>query len=198
LHSQILRTALALIVFGALAAAHTAGAQEPYLGEIRWVGFNFAPRGWALCNGQLLPISQNTALFSLLGTTYGGDGQTTFALPDLRGRVPIGMGQGPGLTDRELGETGGAEAVMLTEAELPSHPHQAMGTSNPAIASSPAGNVWGRTRRLTQLYGPDANLMSMSASAIEATGGDQPHENMPPFLTLTCIIALEGIFPSRP
>jgi len=188
---------LVLIMIGVFGAMQQAGAQvEPFIGEIRWVGFNFAPTGWATCDGQILAISQNTALFSLLGTTYGGDGKTTFALPDLRGRVPLHSGQGPGLSQRTIGEKGGAETVTLTTSQLPAHTHQAVGTSNVATAVSPAAGVWA-TKTRTPLYGAAGSNANMAAGAIGPTGGNQPHENMPPFLGLTCIIALQGIFPSR-
>ena len=169
---------------------------DPWIGEIALVPYNFAPRGWAMCDGQLLPIAQNTALFSLLGTTFGGDGQTNFALPDLRGRAPIHAGQGPGLANRSLGENGGNENVALNESQIPSHTHQAMASSFNGISDSPANAVPARDPSGTPQYGAAANT-PMGTGAIAATGGSQPHDNMPPFLVMNYVIALEGIFPSR-
>jgi microcystin-dependent protein len=222
-------------------ASH-AGAQEPLLGEIKWVPYNFAPRGWADCDGQLMSIAQNTALFSLLGTTFGGDGRTTFALPDMRGRVSLHIGQGPGLSNRELGEVGGQETHTLTPAEMPSHEHaisshthsipalnvDVKASSADATATSPQGNVLAAAAggggngngkgkgnkddgKTTNIYnGGPANVSLAAGSAMTepgttgggsgttmATGGGAAHENMQPFLGLRCIIALEGIFPSR-
>jgi microcystin-dependent protein len=174
---------------------------EPFLGEIRMFGGNFAPRGWAFCNGQLLSIAQNTALFSLLGTTYGGDGRTTFALPDLRGRAPMHWGQGPGLTNRMLGEAAGVENVTLLSTQMPAHVH-AIGAFNGAgDQSSPAGNV--PAMLLNQQTGQNENLYAstpntqLGLQGESTVGGNQPHENMQPYLVVTFIIALEGIFPSR-
>lgn len=170
----------------------------PILGEIRKFGFNFAPRGWAMCNGQLMPISQNTALFSLLGTTYGGDGQSTFALPNLQGRVPIHQGQGTGLSNRVMGEVSGEEAVTLLVGQLPAHNHQAQGSNQGANNPSPAGNVWAaEPTGQTALYSNTAPNTPLAAGAIGTTGGSQPHDNMPPFLVVNFCIALAGIFPSR-
>jgi microcystin-dependent protein len=169
---------------------------EPFIGEIKWVAFNFAPRGWALCDGQLLPINQNQALFALLGTTFGGDGRTTFALPDMRGRTPIHVGQGPGLSQYVLGQEGGEESHTLTVSEIPWHDHPAMASNAEATAVSPAANVFAAKSRVP-LYGPGPANIDMSASAIVAAGGSQPHNNMPPYITLNCVIALQGIFPSR-
>ena len=186
-----------LVCLVAAGLAQAALAQDPFVGEIRFVAFNFAPTGWAKCEGQLVPISQNTALFSLLGTTYGGDGRTTFALPDLRGRVPLGPGQGPGLTNRDLGETGGAEQVTLTQSQIPPHSHPAMASSSEGNTTSPAGNALAglRNKGIYTTASPDATL---SGQTIGVAGGGQPHENMPPFLGLNCIIALQGIYPSQP
>ncbi len=168
---------------------------EPFLGAISMFCGNFAPRGYALCDGQLLPISQNTALFSLLGTQYGGNGQTTFALPDLRGRAAIGQGQGPGLSSRTIGESLGSESVTLLAAQMPLHGHaqQASGTAVTA-AAGPSGAPG--TSATTQFYGGPPEV-DMAASAITAAGGNQPHPNMAPFQTLNFVIALQGIFPSR-
>ncbi|WP_345802252.1 tail fiber protein [Microbacterium sp. AZCO] len=168
---------------------------DPFIGELRLFGFTFAPQGWALCNGQLLAISQNTALFSLLGTTYGGNGQTTFALPDLRGRAPIAFGQGPGLTNRAQGEVGGEEAVTLTAATLPPHSHT-VAAASAATTKNPSGSLPSVTAAGAS-YGTTADLV-MSPAMIGGGGSNQPHDNMPPFLVLNWCIALEGIFPSRP
>jgi microcystin-dependent protein len=173
---------------------------EPFLGEIRMFGGNFAPRGWAFCNGQILPIAQNTALFSLLGTTYGGNGQTTFALPDLRGRVPMHWGQGPGLTPRSLGETSGSENVTLLSNQMPAHTHSLTANNQQGDAFSPEGAVAAAAVDSSQqplnIYSSSANT-TMSAQAIGAAGGSQPHSNMQPFQCVSFIIALEGIYPSR-
>ena len=166
---------------------------EPFLGEIRTFGGNFAPHGWALCNGQLLSIAQYTALFSLLGTTYGGDGKTTFGLPNLQGNAPMHWGSGPGLTPREIGETGGSSTVTLTSAELPIHTHQAAASLSSASALSPAGNVLGDAA----LYAAPQFADTMAPAAVGPAGGSQPHDNMQPSLGLTFIIALQGLFPSR-
>jgi microcystin-dependent protein len=173
---------------------------EPFLGEIRMFGGNFAPRGWAFCNGQILAIAQNTALFSLLGTTYGGNGQTTFALPDLRGRVPMHWGQGPGLTPRSLGETGGSENVTLLSNQMPAHTHSLNANTNQGETFSPGGGVAAAAVDSSQqplnIYSTTANT-TMSPQAIAAAGGSQPHDNMQPFECVSFIIALEGIYPSR-
>lgn len=172
---------------------------DPFVAEIRIFPFNFAPKGWAWCDGQLLPLSQNTALFSLLGTTYGGDGRSTFALPDLRGRTPLGWGQGPGLSPRDLGEMGGVSTVSLLESEIPAHSHSLNGTSAAGTQGSPAGALWARSRHgrtVERLYAATAgNLMNDSALAV--TGGDAPHDNRQPYLTLYFAIALQGVFPPR-
>lgn len=165
-------------------------AIEPFLGEIQMVGFNFAPRGWALCDGQLLPISQNSALFALLGTTYGGNGQTTFALPDLRGRFPLHPGQGPGLSPRTQGEVGGAESVVLTATQMPQHVHGLPGADE-QTSDRPDGLVPAQGGN----YGKAAAGTAMGNSG--ASGGSQAHENMPPYLGVNFVIALEGVFPSR-
>ncbi|MQY09985.1 hypothetical protein SRB5_00890 [Streptomyces sp. RB5] len=167
---------------------------DPFLGEIRMAGFNFAPVGWALCNGQLLSINQNTALFSLLGTTYGGNGTTDFALPDLRGRVPMHPGQGPGLSSHDLGEAGGTETVTLTTGELPPHTHALTGVNsrqdtNRVPGAAPANGGY---------YSTEAPTAAMHPGAVQPTGGGQPHPNVQPYLCVNFIIALSGIFPSRP
>jgi len=172
---------------------------EPFIGQINMFAGNFAPRGWAMCDGQLLPINQNTALFSILGTTYGGNGVTTFALPDLRGRVPMHPGQGPGLSPRFLGEVGGTEVESLTIAQMPAHDHPAIPNNRPADEVNPVANVPGRSPDGTKIYrrSPDAAGGAMDPSFIGPTGGGQPHGNVQPFQSVTFIIALEGIFPSR-
>jgi microcystin-dependent protein len=172
---------------------------DQFLGEIRIFGGNFAPTGWALCNGQLLAISQNTALFSLLGTNYGGNGQTTFALPNLQGSAPIHVGQGAGLSDYVLGQTGGEPAVTLIQTEMPSHAHSASATATPGDNPDPSGRVWGvaAIARGTSMYSAGPGDTSMSPFALATSGGNQPHNNMPPYLALTFIIALQGIYPAR-
>lgn len=173
-------------------------AQDFFLGEIRWVAFNFAPSGWAFCNGQILPINSNQALFSLLGTTYGGNGTTSFALPNVSGRAMIHAGQGPGLSNYQLGTTGGQETVTLTEAQLPSHQHTLNGSTTTATEADPDGNLLA-TKQRTSLYTSDTtieNQVELNAQSVAATGGSQPHENRPPYITLNCIIALVGVFPS--
>ena len=162
----------------------------PFLGELKIISWNFAPKGWALCNGQFLPINQNQALFSILGTTYGGNGQTTFALPDLRGRVPIH--QGDGFT---LGQKMGEEFHTLNMSEMPQHIHFAQGSNNTGNSQTGAGNVLGVVAG--RLYTDPANLTTVTPATITNTGGSQPHENRQPFLVLNIIIALQGIFPSR-
>jgi microcystin-dependent protein len=171
---------------------------DPFVAEIRIFGFNFPPRGWAQCNGQLMPISQNTALFSLLGTTYGGDGKSTFALPDLEGRAPMQPGQGPGLSLRDLGESGGAESVTLLGSELPAHQHQSMQASTqPGNTSTPAGGVYARVFGGGTAYADNASNAQMAVQGIGPTGGSLPHNNMQPYLTLNFCIALQGVFPPR-
>jgi microcystin-dependent protein len=167
---------------------------EPFLGEIRMVGFEFAPAGWAMCNGQLLPIAQNVALFSLLGTLYGGNGVTTFALPDLRGRVPIHQGQGPGLSQRVIGTPTGAEAITLTAGQMPSHTHTLEANPNNADTKDPTGAVLAAGH---DYAGPASPPAAMSPDAIAAAGGGASHDNMQPSLTVNFIIALQGIFPSQ-
>jgi microcystin-dependent protein len=171
---------------------------EPFIGEIIMFGGNFAPRGWALCNGQLLPIAQNTALFSILGTTYGGNGQTTFALPDLRGRLPMHPGQGPGLSNRTLGEVGGTETVTLITSQMPAHSHSLACNSNSANQTQPEGHLMAaESNGATQVYTDQGPNQNMSQQSIGLTGGNQPHDNMSPFLCVNFIIAIQGIFPSR-
>jgi microcystin-dependent protein len=171
---------------------------EPFIGEIRMVGFNFAPRGWALCDGQLLAIAQNTALFSLLGTIYGGDGRTTFGLPDLRSRVPMHAGTGPGLTPRQLGAKFGLETVTLNVSQLPAHTHAAQASSGSGNANSPIGRIWSKDAGVqSATYTGNAPDGSMAANAIGNAGGGQAHDNMPPVQVVNFVIALVGLFPSR-
>lgn len=171
---------------------------EPFIGEIKMVGFNFAPRGYATCDGQLLPIAQNTALFSLLGTTYGGNGQTTFALPDLRGRVAIHQGTGAGLTPRQIGSNGGAETATLTTAQLPAHNHPLQAQSAAGNSRDPGGNALAQEATAqTATYSATAPNVAMNAASVGNTGTGQGHENMSPFLVVNFVIALEGIFPPR-
>jgi microcystin-dependent protein len=162
---------------------------EPFLSEIRIMSFVFAPKGWALCNGQLLPINQNQALFALLGTTYGGDGRVNFALPDLRARAPIHMGS------HTLGERGGEPAHTLTISEMPMHMHPIVGSSADANGVLPANSLFAKSPQ--QVYGPPANFTSLNAGTVTSTGGSQAHLNMQPYLTLNFSIALQGIFPSQ-
>jgi microcystin-dependent protein len=164
---------------------------EPFLSEIRIMSFGFPPKGWALCNGQLLPINQNQALFSLLGTTYGGDGRVNFGLPDLQGKVPIHMGSG-----HTLGERGGEQGHTLSISEIPTHTHTLNGTSNAGTLIIAAGNLLGSSP--SQMYqAPDSNLAAMNPASIASVGGSQAHLNMQPFLVLNFSIALQGIFPSQ-
>ncbi|HSR70077.1 MAG TPA: tail fiber protein [Acidobacteriota bacterium] len=171
---------------------------EPFVAEIRIFAGNFAPRGWAFCNGQLLPIAQNTALFSLIGTTYGGDGRTTTALPNLQGRAPMHPGRGPGLTDRRLGQRGGVETVTLSEAEMPNHTHTMRASDGRGRSGIAVGNVLAEPRDgLLYQTNTSANLVDMSDSSLSDTGGSQAHNNMQPYLTMNFIIALVGLYPSR-
>jgi microcystin-dependent protein len=165
---------------------------EPFLAEIRIMSFDFAPKGWALCNGQLLPINQNQALFSLLGTTYGGDGRVNFGLPDLRTRVPIHMGSG-----QTLGQRGGEQAHTLVTSELPTHTHSLNGSTGQASTNVPATNTVLSTSNPQSVYGQAANLVAMAPAAIGNMGGGLSHPNMQPFLVLNFAIALQGIFPSQ-
>ncbi|WP_245452886.1 tail fiber protein [Bradyrhizobium sp. C9] len=162
---------------------------QPFLSEIRMMSFNFPPKGWAFCNGQLLPINQNQALFSLLGTTYGGNGQTNFALPNLQGKVPMHAGSG-----FVVGQTGGETSHTLSIAEMPQHPHTFQGTTNNADNAAVTGNLMATS---ANLYTAAANLTTLDPSTVGNAGGSQAHENMQPYLTLSFCIALQGIFPSR-
>lgn len=176
-------------------------ATDPFIGEIIITGFNFAPLGFAQCNGQILPISQNTALFSILGTTYGGNGQTTFGLPDLRGRVANSMGQGPGLSNYALGQQGGAESNTLTLNQIPAHNHAMQSNSGDGTQSSPVNNYFAGPGADRDLFWYNAattgTTVNMNPAATGITGGGQPHNNLQPFLTVNYCIATQGIFPSR-
>ncbi len=169
---------------------------EPFVGEIRMFGFNFPPQGWAFCDGQLLPISQNAALFSLLGTTYGGDGVTTFALPDLRSRVTVSQGQGEGLSSYAQGQAGGTETVTLAAAQMPAHTHSVNASSSPAASERPAGRVLARSPSHSYIPEPDTSTV-MNAKMLGDAGNSQPHDNIQPYLVLNFCIALEGVFPAR-
>lgn len=172
---------------------------DPFVAEIRIFPFNFAPKGWSWCDGQLLPISQNTALFSLLGTTYGGNGKSNFALPDLQGRAPMHPGQGPGLSLHDLGETGGSDTVTILESEMPAHTHNLVGSTEDGtqgsltpgitLASSVGGTLYQTTT--------NSGLAPMNPGALTPAGGDQPHNNLMPYLTFYFNIALQGVFPPR-
>lgn len=178
---------------------------EPFLGQIMAVGFNFAPRGWALCNGQLLAISQNTALFSLLGTMYGGDGRTTFALPDLRGRAPIHYGTGPGLSPHVIGQKSGSETTTITVGNLPSHSHTFnVGTADASQNDATIGAMLtspvipdGRSVTDVNGYAPGTPTTSLNSATVGNTGSSLPFNNMPPYIVINYVIALQGIFPSR-
>jgi microcystin-dependent protein len=169
---------------------------DPFLAEIRIFGFNFPPKGWAFCDGQIMPISQNTALFSLLGTTYGGDGKSTFALPDMQGNVPMHPGQGQGLSLRDLGEMGGSQTVTLLTTEIPAHSHTLRGVENDPTFFTPIGNI---PAGINQMYvtGSAPNT-TMAPQSLAIAGGSQPHNNLMPYLTLNFCIALQGVFPQRP
>jgi microcystin-dependent protein len=176
---------------------------DPFLAEIRIVPFNFAPRGWSFCDGQLLPIAQNTALFSLLGTTYGGNGETTFALPNLQGRSPMHPGQAPGLSSHTLGETGGSDSVTLLTSQIPSHTHTVTTSANAANtagnSTTPTGKVWARYGREAGYSDApaDTDMAAGVTHTVNSTGGGQPHNNYSPCLTLNFVIALQGIYPPR-
>jgi len=170
---------------------------DPFVAEIRIFPFNFAPKGWAFCDGQILPLSQNTALFSLLGTTYGGDGKSNFALPNMQGNAPMHPGQGPGLSLHDLGETGGSETVTLLQSEIPSHAHAMRGdVLDPADTNVVSSNASYAQSTGGTLYQAAANV-NLSDQALAPAGGDQPHNNMQPYLTLNFCIALQGVFPPR-
>lgn len=170
---------------------------DPFVAEIRIFPFNFAPKGWAWCDGQLLPISQNTALFSLLGTTYGGNGQSTFALPDLQGRAPMHPGQGPGLSLHDLGETGGSDTVTLLESEIPAHSHAMSASNSDGIEQSPIAQLAAVGTGGVVTFGTPGALVAMSPNVLAPAGGDFPHNNLMPYLTLYFNIALQGVYPPR-
>jgi microcystin-dependent protein len=172
---------------------------DPFIGEIRIFPFNFAPTGWAKCNGQILPISQNTALFALLGTFYGGNGQSTFGLPDLQGSVPLHQGQGPGLSLYDLGQQGGTDFVTLLESEIPVHTHTLRANNTNGDTPIPAGNTLARFGT-TNIYqqNTNSNLTPMAFQALQPAGGGLPHNNLQPYLTLNFCIALQGVFPPHP
>lgn len=173
---------------------------DPFVAEIRIFGFNFPPKGWAFCNGQLLPLSQNTALFSLLGTTYGGDGKSTFALPDMQGNAPMFWGQGPGLSLYDIGENGGSDTVQLLQSEIPSHPHNmvAVNLQGDQAAPTAARGIARSVNAAAYVAGsPKPALLQMNTGMIRPTGGDQPHNNLMPYLTLNFCIALQGVYPPR-
>lgn len=171
---------------------------DPFVAEIRIFPFNFAPKGWAFCDGQILPLSQNTALFSLLGTTYGGDGKSNFALPDLQGRAPMHPGQGPGLSLHDLGESSGSETVTLLQSEIPSHSHTLMAQASPADSPVATGGALARVSGATPYVAPaGAPIVPMNPQSIAPSGGDSPHNNMQPYLTLNFCIALQGVYPPR-
>jgi microcystin-dependent protein len=173
---------------------------DPFVGEIRMVGFNFAPQGWAMCNGQLLPIAQNTALFSLLGTNYGGDGRSTFGLPNLQASFPMHWGNGGGVSERVVGETGGEQSVTLLTTELAAHRHTPQAVTGGGDSSSPSGAVWAEAREgraLEQIYATSGATAPMLATAVLNNGGSQPHNNLPPYLVVNFVIAMVGIYPAR-
>lgn len=170
---------------------------DPFVAEIRIFPFNFAPKGWAFCDGQLLPLSQNTALFSLLGTTYGGNGKSNFALPDLQGRVPMQPGQGPGLSLHDLGESAGSETVTLLESEIPSHSHALRANNSLGDSPLPTNNTLARYQNNAYQTTTNSNLVQMAGQALAPAGGDAPHNNMMPYLAFNFCIALQGVFPPR-
>ena len=173
---------------------------DAYIAEIRMFGCNFAPRSWAYCNGQLLPIAQNTALFSLLGTTYGGNGQTNFGLPNLQGMAANGQGQGPGLSSYQLGQTGGASSVTLLANQIAPHTHTAIGDNGDGVnGNGPVGHAWATpsAERDANLYDTNGALVNMAANALANTGGSSPHNNMMPYQVVGFCICMQGIFPSR-
>jgi microcystin-dependent protein len=171
---------------------------QPYLGEIRMFGGNFAIAGWSFCNGSVLSIAQNNALYNLLGTTYGGDGVNTFGLPDLQGRIPVHQGQGAGLQNYVIGQKGGLETVTLLGTQLAVHSHQALGSASGGAAPNPANNTWGNNAITNNSFGPGTSAnASMNAGSTSMTGGNRPHDNMLPFQVISFIIALTGIYPSQ-
>jgi len=188
---------ITLVVFFCFIFSESVNAQDPFIGEIRMFAGNFAPRGWAKCEGQLLQISQNNALFAILGINYGGDGRTTFALPDLRGRVPMHYGSGSGLSSYTQGQSGGSETNMLAVANLPAHNHSINAVTADGNASIPGGNLPAGTKLLDKEYSDAVGTTTMNATMVSSTGGGQAVNNMQPYLTVTYIIALQGLYPSR-
>lgn len=185
------------LLIGSAFTATLKAQSEPFLGQIAFVPYNRAPNGWADCNGQLLSIAQNQALFSLLGTTYGGNGTTNFALPDMRGRVLVSQGQGPGISQNYLiGEIGGTETVTLTQQQMPVHSHTVNAVTAEGNQNTPTGNLPADTKLLDKEYSDTTANTTMKATMVNPAGGSQPHENRPPFVTMRCIIALQGIYPS--
>lgn len=196
--SNVKRTLMGVVAaICALCFTHAAHAQTPFIGEVVCGGWNFCPVGWGECNGQLLPISENDALFALIGTTYGGDGQTTFAVPNILGRTMVGQGQGPGLSNKVIGEVGGAESVTLTTNQLPSHTHAMVANTSTEKAASPTGRIMGTTPAGASVFSSSAPNMTLSASAVSSVGGSQPHNNLQPYLAAKCCISLFGVFPSQ-
>ena len=169
---------------------------QPYIGEIRMFAGTFAPVGWEFCNGRQIPISENEALFQLIGTTYGGDGENTFALPDLRGRAPVHMGQGPGTSHRQIAESAGVERVTLTVQQIPAHSHAPVAGGSSGVRATPAGGVWAAAPT-ARPYTDAAPGVALHPAALAPTGGSQPHDNMQPYLALNFIISMSGIFPSQ-
>ena len=196
--SRTVCTASAALLLMGVPSAASAQATDPFIGQIMCAGFNFEPKGWAELNGQILSIAQNTPLFALLGTQYGGNGQTTFALPDMRGRLLMHAGQGPGLTSRDQGESAGAEQVTLNNAQLPAHNHTVtpQGSSADATLMSPANGV-AATKARTTLYAPGPGTVPMSPVLTSPAGSNAPVPVMQPYLVMRCFIALQGVFPSR-
>ena len=195
--NNVLIGSVMFILFGMPSTAPAAA--EPFLGEVMMTGANFCPRGWANLDGQLLPINQHQALFSLLGTTFGGDGRRTFGLPDLRGRVPLHIGQGPGLTNKNQGVKGGTEKHALTVPELPKHSHALNGSTGRGNQPSPTRKLLGNQNRKKRIYSNagDGSLTPMHATAIGPAGSGTPHNNMQPFLAIRFCIALQGVYPQR-
>ncbi len=186
-----------LLLGGFFTSQEVQSQDQPFIGEVKMFAGNFAPRGWAKCDGQLLAISGNEALFSILGTTYGGDGRTTFGLPDLRGRVPMNWGQGAGLSNYVWGQQGGNESNTLSVAQMPGHTHPVNASTGDGNQSTPGGNLMAGTKILDPEYSDGTADVTMNANMIGSTGGNQAVENRQPYVTVTFIIALEGVFPSR-
>ena len=190
------RSLLLAVLLCSLTVLLPAASAQRFVGSISLVPYNFAPNGSLMCNGQLLPISQYEALFALIGTTYGGDGQSTFALPDLRGQMAVGQGQGPGLSNYVIGQEGGEESVTLTVNQIPQHTHAAKASTSPGNTVDPTNAYWAPGPRI-YLYSATGNPTQMNVGTVGNTGGSQPHDNLKPFLTLNYVIWVEGIFPSR-